>query len=90
MNVTHRLTVPASINVARSDRSQPVHAVMLDNSGEILDSILHYGTITQARRKLQAKLFEDLRELAADRANWQRRLIATVEGTLLLIEWRNG
>lgn len=89
MDATHRLTIPANISVVCSPGSNPVHAIMLDRNGEIIDSILHHGTVSQARRKLQDKLFDDLRLLADDRANWRRHVIATVEGSIFLIEWRH-
>lgn len=90
--MTHhfRLTVPVSISFAPDC---PAHAVITDNKGEIIlsiISILHGDTVAQARRKLQARLFDDLRELVAYHTNGRRLLIGTVDGSLILVEWRYG
>lgn len=92
MNATQRLTLTLEfpVNIS-SDPSCAIQAAVLDEmDGTIIDSIVHDGTIAQAMFKLKARLYDALRELADSRGNCKRRVIATIEGTIFLVEWRYG
>ena len=83
------ISIPVMID-RPTDPTLPTHAGVLDSAGRMIGSILCRGSLANTRRELKATTLRALSELQDMRDNYEQRIIGCTDGTVLIVQYRNG